>query len=35
MEDIEFLHLVKFKKISGEQRDYKEIATNVLQSIRL
>lgn len=35
MEDMEYLYLVKFKRISGEQKEYKEISGSILSSIEL
>jgi len=35
MEDIDTMHIVKFKKISGNQRDYTNLCTKLLRLMKL
>lgn len=35
MEDADFLYIVKFKRIAGETRGYREVASGVLAAMQL
>ena len=35
MEDMDFLHIIRFKRLAGDTAGYKELSTKLLNSMKL